>query len=65
MGKKKAIEIKKDDTIKIAGEELLVEEVEVSDMGKQGTKKVRFVAKKKNGEKIVLIRPEEYPIESA
>lgn len=39
-----------------------VEEVEISDIGKQGTKKVRIVAKKKSGEKIVIIRPEDYPL---
>lgn len=63
MGKKKAIEIKKGEVIAVAGEELSVEEVEVSDIGKQGTKKVRIVGKKKNGEKVVIIRPEDYPIE--
>ncbi len=64
MVKKKAIEIKKGDKIVVAGEEMSVEEVEVSDIGKQGTKKVRIVAKKKSGEKTVLIRPEDYPLES-
>jgi translation elongation factor P/translation initiation factor 5A len=64
MPKKKAIEIKKSDVIVIAGEELSVEEIEVSDIGKQGTKKVRLVGKKKNGEKVIIIRPEDYPIET-
>ena len=61
--KKKAVEIKKGDNLTVAGEELVVEEVEISDIGKQGTKKVRLVAKKKNGEKIVIIRPEDYPLD--
>ncbi|HLC53129.1 MAG TPA: hypothetical protein VJK03_01170 [Candidatus Nanoarchaeia archaeon] len=61
--KKKAIEIKKGDIVVMGGEELEVEEVEISDIGKQGTKKVRLVAKKKSGEKIVIIRPDEYPID--
>lgn len=64
MGKKEAIEIKKGDVIVVGGEELEVAEVEVSDIGKQGTKKVRIVAKKSNGEKTIIIRPEEYPIET-
>ncbi len=59
----KAIEIKKGEIITVGGEELEVEEVEISDIGKQGTKKVRIVAKRKDGEKIVIIRPEDYPIE--
>lgn len=64
MGKKKAIDLKKGDSIIIAGEELDVLEVEVSDIGKQGTKKVRIVGKKKSGENVVLIRPEDYPMET-
>lgn len=62
--KKKAIEVKKGDMIKIGGEEVLVEEIEISDIGKQGSKKVRIVVKKKNGEKTVIIRPEDYPLDT-
>lgn len=62
--KKLAKEIKPGDIIIVGGEELTIEEVEISDIGKQGTKKVRIVAKKKNGEKIAIIRPEDYPIET-
>ena len=65
MTKKKAVEIKKGDAILIGGESLTVEEIEVSDIGKQGTKKVRIVARKKTGESIIIIRPEEYPLEVA
>ncbi len=63
MVKKKAVEIKKGDAIKIGGEEVIVEEMEISDIGKQGSKKVRIVAKKKNNDKVVIIRPEEYPLD--
>ncbi|MBM3233189.1 hypothetical protein FJZ18_03425 [Candidatus Pacearchaeota archaeon] len=63
MIKKKAFEVKKGDSIKIGGEEMIVEETEISDIGKQGAKKVRIVAKKKNGEKAILIRPEDYPLD--
>ncbi|MDO8563635.1 MAG: hypothetical protein Q7R87_01365 [Nanoarchaeota archaeon] len=62
--KKKAIEIRKGDKILIGGEELIIEEVESSDISKQGSKKVRFFAKKKDGEKIVIIRPADYPLDS-
>lgn len=61
--KKQAKEIKKGDKIKIAGKEAVIEEVEISNIGKQGTKKVRFIAKTLEGEKITLIRPEDYPID--
>jgi translation elongation factor P/translation initiation factor 5A len=62
--KKKAIEIKKGDSIVVGGEDMKVEEVESSDISKQGSKKVRIVAKKKNGERIVIIRPADYPLDS-
>lgn len=63
--KKKASEIKKGDKIKIAGKTAVVEEVETSDIGKQGSKKCRLVAKDEKGERMTLIRPEDYPIELA
>ncbi len=62
--KKKAIDLKKGDAISLAGKKFVVEEIEVSDIGKQGTKKVRIVVKSELGEKIVIIRPEDYPFES-
>jgi len=64
MGKKKAGELKEGDKIKIAGKEAVVGEIEVSDIGKQGTKKVRIVADA-DGEKVIIIRPEDYPLDAA
>ena len=64
MVKKKASEIKKNDIVSIGGEPVCVEEVEISDIGKQGTRKVRFVVRKKNGEKAIIIRPEDYPVDA-
>jgi translation elongation factor P/translation initiation factor 5A len=61
--KKSAKEVKKGDRIVLAGEELVVEESELSDIGKQGTQKCRIVAARKSGEKIVVIRPSDYPFE--
>lgn len=63
MVKKKASEMNKGDALVIGEEELKVEEVEISDIGKQGTKKVRIVVKKKSGERVVMVRPEDYLIE--
>lgn len=61
---KKAAElVKAGDRIKLAGEALSVVSIELSDIGKQGQKKCRIEAKKDNGEKIVLVRPSDYPIE--
>ena len=62
MVKKKAQELKKGDKIKMAGKEAVVEEIEVSDIGKQGSKKVRIVADA-DGEKIIVIRPADYPLD--
>ena len=59
--KKKAKEIKKGDKINIAGQVRIVEEIEISDIGKHGKRKVRIVALSPKGEKIILIRPEDYP----
>ena len=60
--KQLAKDIKKGDKILLAGNEGIVEEVEISDLGKQGTKKVRLIVSTKDG-KITVIRPDNYPIE--
>jgi translation elongation factor P/translation initiation factor 5A len=62
--KKKANEFKKSDKIIIGGKEAVVDEIEVSDLGKHGKKKVRIVALTSNNEKIVVVRPEDYPLDS-
>ena len=61
--KKKAEELKKGDQFSIGAETLTIENIELSDIGKQGVKKCRVVAVKANNEKIVLIRPSNYPFE--
>jgi len=61
--RKKANELKIGEKIKIAGKEFLVENIETSEIGKQGTRKCRIEAKSPTGEKIVIIRPEDYPFE--
>lgn len=62
MAKKIAKDIKVGDKLILGGEVLSVETVEISDVGKQGTKKVRIEGKKQDGEKAVIIRPSDYPI---
>jgi translation elongation factor P/translation initiation factor 5A len=61
---KKASDLKKGDKIIIGTETLIVESVEHSDIGKQGVKKSRIVAIKPSGEKVVLIRPSDYPFKT-
>lgn len=63
--KKKAKEIKKGDKIQIAGKVFSVEDVELSDIGKQGARKCRLILTSDSGEKIVIIRPEDYSIDLA
>jgi len=59
--KKQAKELKKGDKIMLAEQSCVVEEIEISDIGKHGKRKVRIEAKTEKGEKIVIIRPEDYP----
>ncbi|MAH06994.1 hypothetical protein CMI38_01955 [Candidatus Pacearchaeota archaeon] len=67
--KKKAIEIKEGDRVNIAGKLFNIKEIEVSDTitkgksGANGKRKVRLVAVDKDNQKIIIIRPEDYPIE--
>ena len=62
--KKQAKDLKKQDKVNIAGQECIVEEIEISDIGKHGKRKVRIAVISPNNEKIVLIRPEDYPFDS-
>jgi len=62
--RKQAKDVKKGDKIKIAGKVCIVEEIEFSDIGKHGKRKARIVALTPNSEKLVLIRPEDYPFDS-
>ena len=61
--KKQAKELKQGDKIKIAGRPCVISSIEFSEIGKQGPKKCRIVAKTDNGEEVVIVRPEDYPIE--
>ena len=63
--KKLAIDLKKGDRIRIAEQNGIVEGIEISDIGKQGKRKVRISALTDRKEKIILIRPEDYPIDTS
>ncbi len=62
--KKKAKDLKVGDKVTITGKNYVVQELEISDIGKQGTKKVRLVLKDEKGEKNIIVRPEDYPFEA-
>ena len=68
--KKKAKDLKKGDKIKIAGKLVVIEEIEFSEIAgkgsmqdKQGKRKCRIEARTSEGERVVVIRPDEYPFE--
>ena len=61
--KKKAEQLKKGDKIVIGPEILTIESIELSDVGKQGVKKCRIVALKQNEDKVILVRPSNYPFD--
>ncbi|MBT3404870.1 hypothetical protein HN832_01935 [archaeon] len=62
--KKTAKELKQGDQISVFGKVGLIKKVELSDIGKQGKRKVRIEVEV-DGEKTVMIRPEDYPISLA
>lgn len=62
--KKLAKDLKKGEKVIIAGSKSIIENIEMSDIGKQGKRKVRLEVKTEKGEKVVIIRPEDYPFES-
>ena len=62
--KKQAKELKKNDKIILAEQTCIIESLELSDVGKQGKRKARIIAITPKNEKIILIRPEDYPFET-
>ena len=69
--KKKAKELKVGDKITIAGKSCVVDRIEFADTagkssikGKETARKCRIEAKTKEGERIVIIRPDDYLFET-
>ena len=62
--RKQAKDLVNGDKIKIAGNDFIIKETEISEIGKHGKRKVRIIALSSSGEKIVVIRPEDYPFET-
>jgi len=61
--KKLAKDLKKGEKIILAGQACVVQDIELSEIGKQGKRKCRIEAATEKGEKIVIIRPEDFPFE--
>ena len=59
----KAKDLKVGNTVVILGNSWKVKEFEESDIGKQGSKKIRLVLKNAKDEEQILIRPQDYPFE--
>ena len=67
--KKKAKELNKGDKISLAGREFQVKSIEISSIesgksGRKGSRKVRIEAEDSQKEKMVIVRPEDYPIQT-
>jgi translation elongation factor P/translation initiation factor 5A len=63
--KKQAKDLKKQDKILIADQQCIVQNIELSDIGKQGKRKCRIVVKTPKNEDLIVIRPEDFPIDTA
>ena len=63
--KKKAEQLVKGDVLVVAGKKCVIQTIEISDIGKQGVKKCRIELKTPEDEKVVLVRPSDYPFETA
>jgi len=61
--KKLAKDLKAGDKIMLAGQKCNVLSIEISDIGKQGKRKVRIEVLSEKNEKIIIIRPEDYPFD--
>jgi len=59
--KKQAKDLKKNDKVLVADQPCIVESLELSDIGKQGKRKARIVVITPKNEKMILVRPEDYP----
>lgn len=60
--KKKAGDLVKGDRLIVGDEVVIVEAIEISEMSKQGSKKCRIEAIRANGERMILVRPTDYPL---
>ncbi|MEK6935679.1 MAG: hypothetical protein AABW67_02745 [Nanoarchaeota archaeon] len=62
--KKYAKDLKKGDKVTIANQKFLVNTIELSDIGKQGKRKVRLELLSEKQEKLIIIRPDDYIFDS-
>jgi len=58
-----AKDLKVGQIVNLAGQKLKIQNIEFSEIGKQGKRKCRLELTNQRGEKTVLIRPEDYPFE--
>lgn len=61
--KKQAKDLQKGDKIIIADQQCIIQSIELSDIGKQGKRKCRIEALTLKSEKIIIIRPDDYPFD--
>lgn len=61
--KKQAKDLKNGDKINIADQQCIIQSIELSDIGKQGKRKCRIEVLTPKSEKLVIIRPDDYPFD--
>ena len=61
--KKLARDLKQGERILIAGKPCAITSIELSEIGKQGIRKCRLELRTEKGERVVIIRPEDYPFD--
>ena len=61
--KKQAKDLKKHEKVILAEKTFEILEIEISDIGKHGKRKVRMILESNSAEKLVIIRPEDYIFE--
>lgn len=62
--KKLAKELKKNDKVLLAEQTCIIESIELSGIGKQGKRKARIVLLTPKNEKLIIVRPEDYPFDT-
>ncbi len=62
--KKQAKDIQKGEKILVSSQECTVNDIEISEIGKHGKRKCRLDLTTFRGDRIVIIRPEDYPVET-
>jgi translation elongation factor P/translation initiation factor 5A len=62
--RKQAKDLVKGEKILVSNQECVVNDIEISEIGKHGKRKCRLDLATSRGDKLVIIRPEDYPVDT-